>query len=126
MAEVCTEENLQSLKKRTNQKFSIVGVITLHVSLRDFSVRVALGVLDALSVAFLLETSFINGFLKRISRSERDIVPYNSNRYQYPLSIICKSNPRIMLTSHDRWRIQKENSHMAGMGGMESEKTAKI
>lgn len=70
--------NRPPLRNVINQKISVVETIHLLVRMGDSRVRVRLGVVRNLAVPVLLETSFIDMFVKGIFSPERRVVPYNS------------------------------------------------
>lgn len=66
------------MKNENNQKVSAVGTIMIQARMDDSRVRVVLGVVYSLLIPVLLETSFIDRFVKGILPLKRKIVLYNS------------------------------------------------
>lgn len=56
----------------------VVGTETIHVIIKETTVRVAFGVLTSLAGPVLLRTSFIDNAKKRIFPMKRNIFLYNS------------------------------------------------
>lgn len=73
------QANIQpGLKNETSEKGFAVGIITLHVSMEDSKVIVAIGVVPASPVPVLLGTSFVFRIVNVIFRSEQKIVSNSS------------------------------------------------
>lgn len=72
------ERNRSALKNTTNPKVSVVRMMTLHIRIKEYSVRVVFGVIRHLTVPVLLGTSFIDRFVMGIFSTDRKIVPYIS------------------------------------------------
>lgn len=52
------------LRSATSQKVSVIGILLLHVSIEGARIRVVLGGVRELAVPILLETTFLDTFVK--------------------------------------------------------------
>lgn len=66
------------LKSSTSEPVCVLGIITLHVRMRDCRVRIDFGVVRNLAVSVLLGKTFIDRFVKSIFPAEMKVAPYNS------------------------------------------------
>lgn len=65
------------MKNVTSQKISVIGTLTLLVSIGDSIVGVAFGAVRNLAVPVFIEPSLIDRFVNGIFRLKWKIVPYN-------------------------------------------------
>lgn len=70
------------------QVVSVVGTTTLHVTMRDYKVRVVLDFVPRLAVPMFLETSSFDRFLKGMLPPQRKKARYSSE----PVLILAMEN----------------------------------
>lgn len=61
----------------TNEKVNVVVTITIHVGMRDFTVRVAFRIVPSLAVTMFLEIFFMHRFAKGIFSPRMRNIQYN-------------------------------------------------
>lgn len=66
------------LSAATSQPLNVTGVILLNLHMGGIRVRTLFGVLRKVAVPVLLDTSFIEWFVKRIFPPERKAFPFHS------------------------------------------------
>lgn len=89
-----------SLQSESNNHVNVIDKIMLFVQLVSLHVRFHFGVVDNLALPLLIETQFIDMFVKEIIPMKRCIVPIQSRPEASVSEYTLPSDPPAVLKSH--------------------------